>query len=275
MNDNTIIDKNNYALLDTDFISKTFHIQSYKSKRLIDEVLKLQGYKFICHNQIKIEIECYGGELLDWLNNRIIEKKIICYTDEDIIKSLYENNDSMSCMMYLDFLKVACDAFSKNYFNKNYYGLENLDYINIKMSEYTGILKSLDDAIGKDNNLGEIKTYILLQALSFNFKNNILYFCSDDKSARNGTQYINNVNCISLISLFLHLKNELSWTFDKATPYINSLIEFYKKYNQEYVGVVESIDNKRICRVLYKQVFDDIFKDKFIELKNGMLCYKK
>ena len=38
-----------YALLDTDFISKTHFVQDDDGNHLIDQVMKLPGYEFFCH----------------------------------------------------------------------------------------------------------------------------------------------------------------------------------------------------------------------------------
>ena len=40
--------------------------------------------------------------------------------------------------------------------------------------------------MGKKNNLGEIKSFVLLQVLSVMLGEQIYVFCSDDKNARNG-----------------------------------------------------------------------------------------
>ena len=37
-----------YALLDTDFISKTHYVQDDGGNHLIDQVMKLPGYEFFC-----------------------------------------------------------------------------------------------------------------------------------------------------------------------------------------------------------------------------------
>ena len=41
-----------YALLDTDFISKTHFIQGNTEKSLSDLVVEMPGYCFFCHSQI-------------------------------------------------------------------------------------------------------------------------------------------------------------------------------------------------------------------------------
>ena len=41
-----------YALLDTDFISKTYSVQDDGGNHLIDRVMELPEYEFFCHAQI-------------------------------------------------------------------------------------------------------------------------------------------------------------------------------------------------------------------------------
>lgn len=47
--------KEKYALLDTDFISKTHLIRKDEQNKMIDRIMEMQGYRFYCHEQIKIE----------------------------------------------------------------------------------------------------------------------------------------------------------------------------------------------------------------------------
>lgn len=45
-----------YALLDTDFISKTHFIHGDTEKCLVDLVVEMPGYCFFCHSQIIKEL---------------------------------------------------------------------------------------------------------------------------------------------------------------------------------------------------------------------------
>lgn len=49
-----------YALLDTDFISKTHSVQDDGGNHLIDRVMELPGYEFFCHVQIVTELNRYA-----------------------------------------------------------------------------------------------------------------------------------------------------------------------------------------------------------------------
>ena len=76
-----------YALLDTDFISKTYSIKGDKNKRLIDQILKFPEYEFFCHDKILSELNVYSVDISLWLEEKLI-KKIKCYTDRNILESL-------------------------------------------------------------------------------------------------------------------------------------------------------------------------------------------
>ena len=115
-------------------------------------------------------------------------------------------------------LKTACDAFDKNYFAGYFGELNKLDYLRITQEGYLQALKKLDAEIGEGSNLGEIKEYVLLQWLNTNNDEPVLYFCSDDKNARNGVLSIEGarVQCISVISAFQWLKAGGVFTKDTA-----------------------------------------------------------
>lgn len=72
----------------------------------------------------------------------------------------------LACATYTQMLKLACDAFSKDYFSEHYRALEEADYTVISREDYLKKLERLDIEVGKKNNLGEIKSFVLLQVLS-------------------------------------------------------------------------------------------------------------
>lgn len=76
-------------------------------------------------------------------------------------------------------------------------------------------------------------------------------------------------------NLFSRLKEEANWTFEDAEPYIESLIAFYQDHHQTTFRVMEASEVRRLQRIPCRQVLQEIFNGKFIELKNGMLRYKR
>ena len=84
-----------------------------------------------------------------------------------------------------------------------------------------------------------------------------------------------HIRCISLVSVFSRLKEESNWTLADAEPYIESLIAFYQDHRQTTFRVMEASEVRRLQRIPCRQVLQEIFDGKFIELKNGMLRYKQ
>ena len=72
-----------YALLDTDFISKTHSVQDDNGNHLIDQVMELPEYEFFCHAQIVTELNRYNADTPIWLSEKIGAQKIKSYTDTD------------------------------------------------------------------------------------------------------------------------------------------------------------------------------------------------
>lgn len=94
-----------YALLDTDFISKTYTIQDYHSKHLIDLIIELENYKFYCHEQIKIELLKNNQMDHEWINCKISSSMIQCYTDKQILSELFAYYSHSCCIVYSSYLK--------------------------------------------------------------------------------------------------------------------------------------------------------------------------
>lgn len=264
-----------YALLDTDFISKTHSVQDGGDNHLIDRVMELPEYVFFCHAQIVTELNRYNADAPIWLSEKIGAQKIKSYTDQEILESLSHVRGPLACATYTQMLKLACDVFSKDYFSEHYRALEDADYTAISREDYLKELERLDIEVGKKNNLGEIKSFVLLQVLSVMLGEQIYVFCSDDRNARNGATNFEDVRCISLVSVFSRLKEEANWTFEDAEPYIESLIAFYQDHHQTTFRVMEASEVRRLQRIPCRQVLQEIFNGKFIELKNGMLRYKR
>ena len=56
---------------------------------------------------------------------------------------------------------------------------------------------------------------------------------------------------------------------------VNMIIAFYQDHHQTTFRVMEASEVRRFQRIPRRQVLQEIFGGKFIELKNGMLRYKK
>lgn len=263
------------AILDTDFISKGHIIRINEQNHLIDRVLKLPGYDFFCHEQTVVELDRHSSFASSWLEAQIHCGNITKYTDERIIHEMHQLYFKAGLSQYTMMLKNACDAFDRDYFSAHFWELDNLNYLQISEDDYLQTLQRLDVEVGEGNNLGEIKEFVLLQWLNAINDEPVLYFCSDDKNARNGVLSLEEakVQCVSVISAFQWLKLSGIFTKEIARPYIDSALRYYNDTRQVSIRVVEFSSIGRFKRIPYEQVFKEIFDGRFIQLPNGMLKY--
>jgi len=267
--------KEKYALLDTDFISKMYMIQKNADSHLIDNIMEMPGYRFYCHNQIRAELSRHNvPSAVEWLEDRISSGKIKCYRDENILNELESVYGEMACGLYADLLKKACQAYSEGYYESGFGELQKIDYGKISKPEFMEKLNVDCDIIGSGNNLGEIKTYVLLQMLLLMSGEQIYVFCSDDRNARNGIISIGGIKCISVLSAFVRLKKECNFGWEMAKGYVDSWLAFCAAHNQTTFKVRENSKVPRMCRVSCEQVMKEIFEDKFEETRKGDLRYK-
>lgn len=263
-----------YALLDTDFISKMHLIRKDDQHKLIDKVMEMPGYTFFCHEQIRKEILRHNiGGAPKWLEDRIDDNSICLYDDKKILEELSEMFGQLALTAYTQMMKKACDAYEQGYYDEKFVEISGLDCSNVTQSEFLEKLKSDSDSIGGGQNLGEIKTYVLLQTLNMKLGQQIYVFCSDDKNARNGVVSLGNVKCISVLSSFLRLQKETGFTREDAEPYIQSYMSTCLGKDQTTFRIQDTSKEKRMCKVPCMQVFDEMFSGKIKELKTGSLKY--
>lgn len=62
-----------YALLDTDFISKTHFIQGNTEKSLSDLVVEMPGYCFFCHSQIINELSRHNQQAIGLILSILVD----------------------------------------------------------------------------------------------------------------------------------------------------------------------------------------------------------
>lgn len=265
--------KKKIALLDTDFIFKTT-ISRSETDYLIDKVLLLPDYQFCCHGHILTELSRHTPDAQAWVMGKVQSGEIICYSDNDILDELEKVYGSSCCMGYLQFLREACNAFGNEHFSNYYSSLLNIDYTQISKQVFLTHLSAADNSVGRQNSLGEIKTYVLLQMLNFMNGQQVYIFCSDDQKARTGIIQFPDVCCISVLSAFAKLKDEIELTESLAQPYYSSWLAFCAKHKQTDFRVLDANHVRKFCKVPCAQVFQDLYNDKFIVLADGNLKYK-
>ena len=266
------MEKEKLALLDTDFVSKAYR-SCAESERLIEKVIELPEYKFYCHEQIPTELGRRFSEASTWLSEKVEDGSITCYSDAKVLNALKEYYGESSYWVYSQFLKTACDAYSKELFTTHYSPLSAMDPESVTEESFLEALSKGDASVGRGNDLGEIKTAVLLQTLSRLRGEHIHVFYSDDQNARKGMIQFDDVSCRSVLSAFVQLKNEGKITKEEAQPLFDSYLSTLAP-TQKAFTVVEADPVGRHQKVAFENVFQDIFDDKFHVLPIGMLRYK-
>ena len=129
--------KDKYALLDTDFISKMHMIQKDVRNHLIDRIMELPGYQFFCHNQIRTELSRNDdADAVKWLEENISTGQIKCYSDEDILNELKSVYGASASLLYANLLQKSCEAYQAGYYEDNFRELQNIDYRTISKYEF-------------------------------------------------------------------------------------------------------------------------------------------
>lgn len=262
------------ALLDTDFVSKTHIIQKDATHCLADFVIALPNYSFCCHQKTVDELSLHGiAGSPQWLQDQITAGIVRCYTDRDILHELRPYYGDSSQSVYLQYLKNSCDAFDANYFT-TYFGPLTTLSPSTDDATFLQTLDACEQAIGHGRSLGEKKSLVLLQLLQFLQPNNVYVFCSDDKGARTGVVSIGGVHCISILSLFYQLK-EQGYPKLETEPYFNSYEAFLTRTNPQPTFKVWA-DSKTpcLCRIPCRQVYDEIYANRFTLLRTGDLRYR-
>lgn len=268
--------KEKYALLDTDFISKTHLIRKDDQNRMIDRVIEMKGYRFYCHEQVQIELARHNiGNSPEWLAAKISDGSVHCTTDEEILDELHAIYSDTAEAMYASMLKNGCEAYKKGYFEENFKRLQMIDYSAASKDSFLQELREDCDEMGEGKNLGELKSYVLLQMLSTKLGEQIYVFCSDDKNARSGVVSLGGARCISVLSAFMRLNKDGNLSKKDAEPYIQAYLEERRKHNQTIFRVYDTSKEMRMCKVPCEQVMEEMYTGKLEVLQNGNLRYKR
>lgn len=257
------------ALFDTDFISKLHITRKDDANRLIDRIMELPGYQFVCHKQIYTELSRHNASAVNWLQRKINEASIQEFTDLDILTLLRPLYGKNNIAMFLFYLSNSCGLFDRRFYGKYYAELEKLTALS--ETEFAAELSLCDADVGCDNNLGEIKTYLLQQVLQ-NAKDIPLYiFCSDDRRARTGISETGGVPCISAISSFYVLKERLNLDRDEAKLYFDSWMQLHQARHQTAFKVHKNTKEMQLVKMDGYEIFNRIYDGTITILKNGNL----
>ena len=272
------------AILDSDFIIKTSLTRNSKNESLSDIVLKLP-YSFYCHEQNRAEVTDHEQFVSTWLDKNIAAKIITCISDLQIlqiIKDSYKISQNVAVKFYADWLKQACDVFSKSFYEINYTDLEALRTKSeiISDEEFILAVQSGDTRIGHGNNLGEIKDTVLAIALTQCLQMKCINFCSDDKRARRSllSFSVNEsfpINSISYMGFYWVAKQKKLLNKEEATDYLSGWKKNCKPFETN-VTIKEHINRKQpdYPKRDIDNLFDAIWNDEVVMMNDGYLIYK-
>lgn len=215
-----------YAILDTDFVSKANIIKT-ENRVLADEVLAFPGYSFFCHQKMREELSDHGtGSAQTWLANKIVSGEIICYSDDQILSEMGRAVSDNCFLYYRSFLKQGCELFDSEFYSRYFRPLDTLmEAGGYNRRTFISVLQSCENQIGRQKSYGEIKAFVLSQAIKFLHGTEAYIFCSDDFGARQGFANGAQIPCISILSIFLKL-----WlngkTMEEVEPFFQSFVDW-------------------------------------------------
>lgn len=262
------------AILDTDFISKANIIQSGNSV-LADEVLSFPGYRFFCHQKMVEELGDHGTRpSQEWLAKKIAAGMIDSYSDERIIREMREQTGNNCFSYYRSFLKNGCDLFHRDFYPSHFEALDRyLESGNLTGKAFLSVLQTCEGTIGHQESYGEIKAFVLSQALKLLKGTDTYIFCSDDFGARQGFANGALIPCISILGVFLKMKL-MGKSMEEVQPFFHSFVRWCteRENPQTHVRVWEfaSGSDKRV-RVPISTLLTEIFDGKYQARKDGDL----
>lgn len=267
-------DEKKYAVLDTDFVSKTHIIKNTREEHLIDRVLAFDGYEFYCHEMMADELSRHGyRESQEWLANRINNGMVRLFTDEMILSAIEEFEKEKCFDRYLTFLRNSVEIFEVGYFDRHYGSLASLTLQeDVTKEKFLAELKCCDERIGTSQSLGEKKAYILIQYLQYLYgEEQVCVFCSDDHNARRGLASVGaGVACICVLSVFYKMR-KIGVVKEEAAEFYDSYMEGCKRVNMTRIGVYEWNGTYRKVKTDMQTVFDNIYADVYRIGRDGNL----
>ena len=273
------------AILDTDFTIKTASTMNSKGEYLADIVLKL-SYAFYCHEQNRKELTDYSGIASGWLEAKINTKTVVCMSDLQLlqkIKESYKISQITAVRFYSDWLKLACDVFSKSFYETYYYEVEKLKSKTDEISdeEFLKAIQAGDLSVGEGKNLGEIKDTVLAIVLTQCLQLKCINFCSDDNRARRSLLSFSDKNSfpiksISYMGFYWIAKQKNLLMKEEQVDFIDGYKKFIKTSNLN-ITIKTHINNRNqpdYPKINIDDLFNLIWNDEVILMNDGYLVYK-
>ncbi len=174
---------------------------------------------------------------------------------------------------YLTYLKKSCDAFATGYFEEKYASLITITDRKTTKQRFLDELASCEASIGPQQSLGEKKAFLLLMVLKFITGEDVFLFCSDDFGARKGLSDAAGIPCISIIAVFMKMKN-MGIRQEEADTYFQSFRAFCNQSGQATLRVWEFNGSYRRVKVDLADVLNDLYAGKYALMLNGDLQIK-
>lgn len=278
---------NRVAVLDTDFIIKTFCTKNAKDVSLIETVLKLP-YEFYCHEQNRKELGNNANGVLNCMENKIDAHIVKCLDDVDLLDLIHStygfSSLNSSVKIFADFLKESCDIFSSVFYTTYYDDLETLKNTigKITKNDFENVLRFGDEKVGRGNNLGEIKC-VLLSLILHNCKRiGVFNFCSDDiKTRRNLLTFTTEskfpLSSISFMGFFWVAKQKNLLIKAEELEYLSSWKNFCAQYRiGTNIKIKKNISRKQpdYSEIDIDVLFNAIWADEVVMTNDGFLVYK-
>ena len=218
-------------MLDSDFIIKSWKIQKDSASPLCAVFFRLP-YRYVCHDQVKTEINRgNGGGECQWFTDSVSTDVISVYSDKELITLLKEAYSYSSFYTafchYASLLKTSCAPFSKYIYSK--YDFSSLNE-NSSPDEIINTIQIGDKETGNDSHLGEIKSLVLIQILQLVTNKTVFLFCSDDRPARNTLKAElpeNTFSCLSILGVFWLIKEKHLLSQTESEYYFTSFLQLH------------------------------------------------
>lgn len=264
-----------YALLDADFIIKAVIAKKDDDNHLLDWLVADSQHRLVCHEMALREVSKHDvSGSASWLKKTINSNKVELYSDRDIVSGLCSFMGNAGMELYKDYLKICCDAMTACYYSQHYSSLEAFSIGN-GIDSFMQILRQNDLSVGAGESLGERKAMVLLQYLLFFHPNKVYVFCSDDRKARSGLYAVTSIPSKSIMTVFWDMRRR-GVAKDEAYRYFYPY-ECFMTQNGRVAGnirVIDALSDNQIS-ISCRQIFDEIFEDKYDSLQTGLLKYKR
>ena len=267
------------AILDTDYLVKTYLTQNSSQKPLADLIMQFEDYEFFCHEKIMSELctNDFTPNPVPWLEEQISNGKIRMYSDRMILNEIADMFGYGAPGLYYDMLKASCATSmklsGKSFFDTYYIPLTDLTD-DAGEEEFLATLAMCDSYIPNGSGMGETKSLVLAQLMQLKYPGRVVVFCSDDGKARQRATYIgNDIKCLGISATFQKLLAD-GMPKEDVRQFFDSFSQFLAIHNQTTIKVWTHKSSEKV-HVGFETLFEDICEGKFEIKGNGDLRYRQ